>query len=830
MSDQAEAEEVHNDKKEIENLMEQVKRLENENQQLHDNILKMGNKKQKKSLEYYVRLKKDLLDEEKKLNHQLTELEMHKDLESKEISSQKEFLKKKIDETNKENKSLKEKIDSHNKALEKKSNNLSKRRVELKNELDEKKIDELESKVISLTNDLNSKEAIVQEQKDKIDELQMKIDSISQNMTEQINDIRSQYENVYSASKQNEENFNKLYEDKTNNMKDNIQSNKYQLEKKLVHTKNCLNNIENENNVLNKVFEYDLQNKENEINNLKENYERINNIYTEFSKLCGGNLDKLKNNLKQMKEIYLERENEMVNMSKLYVQSMNGYGTSLQETKNNKMSIVSDSSENAGLIEKLEQRKKILEDEVNELRNIKEELVGEKISDIKNKISIMNENVNHLNEKQNEFSSKIRKVNEFTNTINRNSSIFNTLQQNIKNYQKKNENLEKKLTKMNIGGEKELNELKEKLQKLEQEKITKEESIAKYDKMFDDVIESINNQDEVRTDVLKRLNDQITSYKSQIDKLLESKDNMQTYYMDEVKRLNEKIAFLTSENTELKTDNENLKKEKKNTKGDSDLCNQEYNQFKDAFYAISDIENMIGEFNKSSEEVKNIRDYLLADELLKTKEDIKLKNKEIKVLKEALNETNLGKSNRSSVKSGVTNNLAKKKNNNSDFAEMSKNIKTKLKIYNVLVDKKAKEVEGLENHIKMLKDYNNFSKKCGENQELLCEENKIMTDELINDFSGLNQFEEELKNEIQFLEQKLKINEESHSNSIQILNNNVNQQLNAIKDRENYIIKQSEQITDGLKKVANQKQNAVDILKVENQQLKDRNHIINTKL
>ena len=830
MSDQAEAEEVHNDKKEIENLMEQVKRLENENQQLHDNILKMGNKKQKKSLEYYVRLKKDLLDEEKKLNHQLTELEMHKDLESKEISSQKEFLKKKIDETNKENKSLKEKIDSHNKSLEKKSNSLSKRRVELKNELDEKKIDELESKVISLTNDLNSKEAIVQEQKEKIDELQMKIDSISQNMTEQINDIRSQYENVYSASKQNEENFNKLYEDKTNNMKDNIQSNKYQLEKKLVHTKNCLNNIENENNVLNKVFEYDLQNKENEINNLKENYERINNIYTEFSKLCGGNLDKLKNNLKQMKEIYLERENEMVNMSKLYVQSMNGYGTSLQETKNNKMSITSDSSENAGLIEKLEQRKKILEDEVNELRNIKEELVGEKISDIKNKISIMNENVNHLNEKQNEFSSKIRKVNEFTNTINRNSSIFNTLQQNIKNYQKKNENLEKKLTKMNIGGEKELNELKEKLQKLEQEKITKEESIAKYDKMFDDVIESINNQDEVRTDVLKRLNDQITSYKSQIDKLLESKDNMQTYYMDEVKRLNEKIAFLTSENTELKTDNENLKKEKKNTKGDSDLCNQEYNQFKDAFYAISDIENMIGEFNKSSEEVKNIRDYLLADELLKTKEDIKLKNKEIKVLKEALNETNLGKSNRSSVKSGVTNNLAKKKNNNSDFAEMSKNIKTKLKIYNVLVDKKAKEVEGLENHIKMLKDYNNFSKKCGENQELLCEENKIMTDELINDFSGLNQFEEELKNEIQFLEQKLKINEESHSNSIQILNNNVNQQLNAIKDRENYIIKQSEQITDGLKKVANQKQNAVDILKVENQQLKDRNYIINTKL
>ena len=89
--------------------------------------------------------------------------------------------------------------------------------------------------------------------------------------------------------------------------------------------------------------------------------------------------------------------------------------------------------------------------------------------------------------------------------------------------------MEKKLTKILSVGEKELNDLKEKLQKLEQEKIAKEESIAKYNKIFDDVIKSINNQDEVRRDLLKLLNGQITSYKSQIDKLLESKDNMQTY-------------------------------------------------------------------------------------------------------------------------------------------------------------------------------------------------------------------------------------------------------------------------------------------------------------
>ena len=818
-----------NNIQEIENLMEQVKNLEEENQHLYENIIKMGNKKQKQSLEYYVRLKKDLLDEQSKLQHQLTELEMNTDLGNKNILSRKEFLKKKISETNNENKVLKDKIDSHNKDLEKKNKTLSKRNVELKNEIDEKKIEEMEAKVTNLANDLNSKENIIQEQKEIIDDLQLKIDSLNQNMNEQINDIKSQYQNVYSASKQNEENFNKLYEDKTNNMKNDIESNKYQLEKKLVHSKNFLDNIKNESEVLNNVYEIDLQIKENEINNLKENLEKINNIYNGFSKICGGNLEKLRNNIKQLKDIYLSRENEMVNMSKIYVGTMNNYTESLQETEKNKIPIKNDSLENEVLINKLNERKTNLQKQLNELKQIKEELVGKKISDIKDKVANMTQNVKHLNEKQNEFSKKIKNVNDFTNYINRNNNISNSLQQNIKNYQKKNEELQKKSTKMNIGGENELNELKEKLQKLQQEKMTKDENILKYEKMFESVLENVDDQDEIRTDVLKRLNDQISNYKSQIDKLLQTKDNMQNYYTDEIKRLKEKIDFLTKENADLKNDNQNLKKESNASKNITNICNEEYKLFKEAFYSMSNLGNSITEFNKTSEDIRDIRNYLLSDEILKTKEDIRIKNKEIKELKEALIDNDV-KSKRTSINKSQINNTIPKKKKNNELEEMSKNIKIKLKIYNTLVNKKTKEFEGLENHLKLIKDYNNFSKKSGENQELLCEENKIITDEMTNDINGLNQFEEELHNEIQFLEQKLKINEESHNNNLQLLNNNVNQQLNVIKDRENYIVKQSEQITNGLKKVANQKQNAVDILKIENQHLKDRNYIINTKL
>ena len=300
---------------------------------------------------------------------------------------------------------------------------------------------------------------------------------------------------------------------------------------------------------------------------------------------------------------------------------------------------------------------------------------------------------------------------------------------------------------------------------------------------------------------------------------------METYYQNEIKTLKEISEFLTSDNTQLKTENENQTNETSEIQKFNELGSQEYSLFKETLKSILDIGNQIPEFDKTIEEIKNIRNELLSDEMLKTKEIIKSQNKEIKELKENIYDN----TNRSSMKSQKSNTLNKKKNGN-ELVQIMKNIKLKVKIYTALVNKKLKEVNGMEEHIKLIKNYNTFSKKCGENQELLCEENKIMTDEMINDLSGLNEFEQELKGQVEFLNQKIISNKDNHENNVLIINNNTNQQLNNIKERESYIVKQSEQITDGLKKVANQKKNAVDLLKKENQQLKNRNYIINKKL
>ena len=166
-----ESSENHDAKQEIESLMTQVRQLEEENQNLYSSILKMGSKKNKQSLEYYVRLRKDLMSEQSKLSEKLSLLESEKAVENSKIQEKMTFLKKKIEELNAENKSLKEQLDQNKKEHEKKNEIISKRKVELKNEVDQKKIEELESEVNNLMNTLNQKELVVQSQKEKIDEI-----------------------------------------------------------------------------------------------------------------------------------------------------------------------------------------------------------------------------------------------------------------------------------------------------------------------------------------------------------------------------------------------------------------------------------------------------------------------------------------------------------------------------------------------------------------------------------------------------------------------------------------------------------------------------------
>ena len=233
-------------KSNIDDLMSQVKTLENENKLLLNNILKFGTQKQQQSLEYYIRLRNDLSEENAKLTQHLQLLQDSETPIQQQFNTDTENYKSQISLLTSENKTLKTEIEEAQKILDTKKEDLSKRIVELKDEFSDERVEELEQEVNKLTTELNQKECIVDEQKENIDSLQNQIETENEKFMEEINDYEFQYNNLLSVTKQNEENFNKIYEDKTTNMKNDIISTKYQLEKKLVKSKDLLNFLENE--------------------------------------------------------------------------------------------------------------------------------------------------------------------------------------------------------------------------------------------------------------------------------------------------------------------------------------------------------------------------------------------------------------------------------------------------------------------------------------------------------------------------------------------------------------------------------------------------------
>ena len=115
--------------------------------------------------------------------------------------------------------------------------------------------------------------------------------------------------------------------------------------------------------------------------------------------------------------------------------------------------------------------------------------------------------INNLTEKQKDFSVNIKKVNDFSAFLNKNNNIVKSLEQSIEKNKKKKENLNDKMTKINLNENDNVENLKNKLKKLEQENAEKDESIKKYEKMFEEVINNMNSQEEIKTDVLKKFNE-----------------------------------------------------------------------------------------------------------------------------------------------------------------------------------------------------------------------------------------------------------------------------------------------------------------------------------
>ena len=799
----------------IESLVNRSKRLEEENQQLKEDIEKISSYGKGGALEYYTNIRKEIFYKIEDLNKKISEFNQNKSLENKKTKKEFDYINGQLNEATELNHNLKDQLESLQNNIEDNDKLLKKEdNVELKNLPNNDKVEELDCQINSLNAEITKNDYLIKDQKDTINELQELLDTQTKNLNDELSNMKKKYNNLLGSSNITEDNFDRDYIEKTEEFKKDMEDNIYQLTKKLLYSNDDVEkkNIEKEN--LRQKCENDIEIKNNEIVKYKHEIKNIHKNYELLYKLCIEQLSKFNDNYSKFKTNFFNREKDFINVSNYYKDMMSQYNKPLLDKENPNNKLENEYHENASKVINLQQANDSL---YLEIENLKKKQFNQS-SDIRKEISTnvtSNDNkLSNIIKKQKELAQKIKKFKTFYNEVSQRNQDIEKLSKENKNLYNENNNLENKIIQYlnSTGQENDIDDINLKIKKLEEDSLYKDEAIKNYEDMFKEDMSEMEEQDEVRDDVINRLKNQIEGLKNQIDKLLQTKANMDNYYTNEISQLKSKMISLINENNELRnakhvTENDMMKSQQKIV----DSWLKVYKEFKDCFNSINDVQNLINLFGNTNNNLLKIRDFPDEKELRKLRDDAKTKEKQIKELNE--------------IKDREEN------KNRKSIQDMISLIQEKLKTYNELTDKKNSIIPDIDGTIDEFVKINENKLNYGNNEIGGIEENKKKWADLIGYMKGQKLVEiEELKSHIKELEEQIKNDDEKYLNEIQEVKNNCDEQLKIIKDREDYITKQTDIVSNNLKSLANQNEKAVEALRQENQQLKSKNYTLSKRL
>ena len=799
----------------FESLVNRSKRLEEENQQLKEDIEKISLYGNGGALDYYTNLRKEIYFKIEDLNKKIKDFNKNKTIENKKTKKELDYINGQIKEATELNNNLKAQLEELTNNIEDNDNLLKKEEnVELKNLPNNDKIEQLDYHINSLTAEITKNDYLIKDQKDTINELQELLDNQTKSLNEELTNIKNKYHNLLGSSKIAEDYLDKDFNEKTEEFKKDMENNIYQLTKKLLYSNNDLQqkNIEKDN--LKQKCENDIDNKNNEIKELKNKIKNIQTNYELLYRLIIDQLNKYNENYSKFKLNFFNREKDFIDVSNYYKDMMNQYNKPLldQENPNNKLE--NEYHENASKVINLQQENDVL---YLDIENLKQKQIAQSSEIRKEMSSNITNNDNKLSnliKKQKELTQKIKKFKAFYNEISQRNQNMEQLNKENNNIIEDKKNMENKIMKYlnNIGGENDLDVINFKLKKIEQDSLYKDEAIKNYEEMFKQDTSEMEEQDEVRDDVINRLKNQVEGLKGQINKLLQTKANMDNYYTNEINELRNKMLLLVNENKELRNKNYSIKNDmKKKKKKIIDSWLQNFKEFKECFNSINDVQNLITSFGNTNNNLLKIKDSQNEKDLKKLRDEANNKEKQIKEQIDIKN---------------------KEENKNRKFIkDMTESIQEKLKTYNELNNKKNKIILEIDGHMNELEKINENKLNYGNNEIGGIYENKKKLIDLVEFMKGQKLVEiENLKNQIKDLEEQIRNDDGKYMSQIQEIKFNCDEQLKIIKDREDYITKQTDIVSNNLKSLANQNEKAVEALRQENQQLKSKNYTLSRKL
>ena len=799
----------------IESLINRSKRLEEENQQLKQDIEKISTYKNGGALEYYTNLRKEIFFKIEDLNKKIKDFNSNKIIEAKKNKKELDYLNGQVNDATALNSQLKEKLASLDNAIEDNDNLLKKEEnVELKNLPNNDKIEELDDHINALTSEITKNNYLIKDQKDTINELQELLDSQTKSLNEELTEIKTKYHNLLGSSKITEDFYDKDFNEKTEEFKKDMEDNIYQLTKKLLNSNDDLEkkNIEKIN--LKEKCDSDVDAKNNEITELKNNIKNTQTNYELLYRLVIDQLNKYNENYSKFKTNFFNREKDFIKVSNYYKDMMSQYNKPLLDQENPDNKLENEYHEKASHIINLTQQNDSLYLEIENNKKNQFTKSSEIRKEISTNVSINDNKLSNLIKKQKELAQKIKKFKSFYTDLVQKQQNIDKLSKENKNLINENKNIESKISQSinDIGGYGDVDTLRLKIKKLEEDALYKDEAIKNYEEMFKEDLSGMEEQDEVRDDVIKRLKNQVEGLKSQIDKLQQTKANMDNYYNNEINELKNNMTSLIVENNDLRREKQRAQNEA-NTKQMKivDSWLQVFKEFKDCFNSINEVQNLVTSFGNTNHHLFKVKDNQEEKELKKLREEANNKEKQINELNEI--KTKEEEKYRKSIQ------------------DMIQTIQEKLKQFNELNTKKNSIVSEMAGNEDELAKINENKLNYGNNEISGIEENKKKLADLAQFMKGQKlPVISELKNHIKELEEQIKNDDEHYMTEIKELKGNCDEQLKIIKDREDYITKQTDIVSNNLKSVANQNEKAVEALRQENQQLKSQNYALSRKL
>ena len=800
----------------VESLINRSKNLQEENAQLKSDIEKISASSKGSALEYFTSIRKEIFNNIEELNTQIKEFDKKKIAESKKTKRDMEYINGQLNEATELNQNLKEQLEALQNEIEYHDNMIKKEEnVELKNLPNNERLEELDYQINSLNAEITKNDYIIKDQTELINELQETLETQTKELNEQYEDIKNKYHNLLGSSEITEDQLDKDFNEKTKEFKKNMENNIYILTKKLLNSNNDLSqkNLDKEN--FKQQCENQIEQKNIEINDLKNKIRTVQSNYELLYKLNIDELNKFGNNYAKFKQSFFNREKEYINVSNYYKNMMEQYNKPLLDEENPNNKLEKEYHEKASTVINLQQENDKLALDAENLKQKKYKESNQIRNEIANNVNNTDKKISELIKKEKELSTKIKKFSGLYNELTQRNTNIEKLSKENKHILNENKLMENKIFNHfnSMGGEDDVQALILKIKKLEEEGLYKDEVLTNYEEMFkEDLSDVEEDQEEVRDDVIRRLKNQVEGLKGQIDKLNQTKSNMDNYYTNQITDLKIKMRSIIDENNNLRDTNQIFENNliSQNQKS-VDSWQKVFKDMKKQFNSQNDIQSLISAFNNTNNGLLKIKEFAEEKELKKLREEANEKEKQINDLKEIKNEGE---------------NKYRK-----NIQEMTQTIQEKLKIFNDLNNKKQTILNEFEKNLDEFSKINENKLNYSNNELENIDQNKNKLIELSQNMKGEKMKEiQGLKGQIKDLETQIKEQNEKYFDEIKDIKTNCDEQLKIIKDREDYITKQTDIVSNNLKSVANQNEKAVEALRQENQQLKNKNFTLSKKL